>query len=144
MPRPRVPRWVAPALWAAFVLTMSTDLGSGSNTGALLSPVLSWFGFGETAAAFLHGAFRAAGHAFAYGLFAFLVWRAARATLARPAALALALALALATLDETLQGLVARERTADVLDVLLDLGAAAGVLAVLTSYARRREATVRP
>jgi len=123
---------------------MSTDLGSGSNTGALLSPVFGWLGLDEAGAGFVHGALRAAGHVFAYGLFALLAWWAARPSVRRPASLALVLALGLATLDETLQALVARERTGDVLDVLLDVGAAACALAVATAHLRRRCPTGDP
>lgn len=126
--RGRLPRWILPALWAAFILSMATDLGSGENTGAMLDPLFAWLGVGPAVAAFFHGAFRAVGHMGAYATFALLVWWAARPAHPRPATLALVLALALAILDEGVQGLWVPTRTGDIADVLLDGGAAACVL----------------
>lgn len=134
--RRRFPRWIVPALWAAFILSMATNLGSGENTGAVLDPVFAWLGVGPDTAAFFHGAFRALGHVAAYATFALLVLWAARATHPRPATLALLLALALAAVDETVQGLWVPTRTGDVVDVLLDGGAAACALWWATRYRR--------
>lgn len=139
--RGRPPRWILPALWAAFILSMATDLGSGENTSAVLGPLFAWLGLGPSAVAFLHGAFRAAGHASAYALFALLVLWAARPSRRRPARLALLLALALAIVDETLQGLVVETRSGDVADVLLDGGAAACALWWVSRRASSRAAT---
>ena len=124
----RLPRWILPALWAAFILSMATDLGSGENTGALLDPLFAWLGFGHTASAFVHGAFRAAGHVVAYATFALLAYWAIPSNRPRRATWALLFSLALAIVDETLQGLVVPARTGDVVDVLLDGGAAACAL----------------
>lgn len=134
----RLPRWVLPALWAAFILSMATDLGSGENTGALLDPLFAWLGFGPAAAAFVHGAFRAVGHVVAYATFALLTYWAIPADRSRRATRALLLSLALAVVDETLQGLVVPARTGDVADVLLDGGAAACALWLATRWAAAR------
>ena len=135
--RRRFPRWIVPALWAAFILSMATDLGSGENTGAVLGPVFAWLRVGPEGAAFFHGAFRALGHVAAYAAFALLVLWAARATHPRPVTLSLLLALALATVDETVQGLWVPTRAGDVVDVLLDGGAAACALWWATRCQRR-------
>jgi len=137
----RPPRWIFPAVWAAFILSMATDLGSGENTGALLDPFFAWFGIGPSGAAFVHGAFRALGHVSAYAAFALLVHWAARPQHPRPVALALLLAVGLAIVDETLQGLVVPTRTGDVADVLLDGGAAALALLWASRRAQTRAAT---
>ena len=126
--RGRPPRWILPALWAAFILSMATDLGSGENTGAMLDPIFAWLGLGPSGAAFFHGAFRAVGHAGAYATFALLVGWAAQPAVSRPVTLALVLSVVLAIVDEGVQGLWVPTRTGDVADVLLDGGAAACAL----------------
>ena len=142
--RIRLPRWIPPAAWAAFILSMATDLGSGENTGAVLDPILDWLGLGASAAAFLHGAFRALGHVTAYAVFALLVLHAVPSTHPRRLALALFLALLLAIVDEGLQALVVPSRTGDAADVLLDGGAAAMVLLWASRRAARATGSAAP
>jgi hypothetical protein len=118
--------------WVAATLALATSWGAAARTGGLVAPWLEGWGLSPHAAALAHVLLRKVGHVLAYAGFALL----ARAALAPPgrARRALLLALALASADEALQALSAG-RGGSVLDVLLDVGAAALALALAESRA---------
>jgi VanZ family protein len=131
-----LPRAVVLA-WIAVTLGLATSLGSASNTGGLLAPLLASVGLTGEGATLVHVLLRKAGHVLAYAGFALL----ARASLRGPgrARRALLLALALALADEAVQSVSAR-RGGSPLDVLLDVGAAALALAWVERRAALRAA----
>jgi VanZ family protein len=131
--------WVGPAACGGLILGLAlTPAGSAETSGDLVSRLAGWLALGERAEEVVHALLRTMGHVVAYGAFAVLVERAARATgWRRPVAFAVGVALALATLDESVQAFVPH-RSGEVADVLLDLGGASTALAWL---AHRRRAT---
>jgi|UniRef100_A0A7C5EKV3 VanZ family protein len=128
--------WVPPVLMSLAILAVSGDLGASPNTLGILVWLFSDFlAFSSEALDLLHGILRKAGHFMAYGICAFLWFRAFAfyhpRRLAANAALALGVSLLLALLDEGHQFWVS-SRSGSLGDVALDMAGAAFLVLLAT------------
>lgn len=129
----RLPYWLPPVLWMAFILSMSSNSFSGTETGRLIMPGLHWLlpWLSETQIALIHLGTRKLAHLADYAVLA-LLWQRAlvqgRGLPPRAAAvLAFLIAAAWGGVDESFQ-LLMPARTSSVTDAAIDsLGAAAGL-----------------
>src|SRR5688572_29715461 len=122
-------------LWVVATLALATRLGSSERTKTLVVPAFERAGLDTLAAERAHKLLRKGGHVLAYAAFGLLAWWALEGVRGR-AAKAVLVAGALAVVDETLQA-VTPERGASVLDVVLDVGAAAVAVAWWSARSRR-------
>lgn len=138
-------RWLPPALWMGLIFWLSSDPDSGANSSRLLGPLIRLLAPGLPAEQVELVVFvcRKAAHFVAFGVLAWLLWRA----LERPgdagrwrwsrAGWALALAVLYAVSDEWHQSWVPPRR-ASAWDVALDAAGAAAALAATWGWGRRR------
>ena len=130
-------RWLAVFVWMAVIFVMSTDVGSGAHSSALLEPIVLWVNPNTSPEQFefVHFLFRKAGHVTEYAVLGILILRAVRSS-PRPSGafsisasilVTLLIASAFASTDEFHQVFVAG-RGPSLIDVLIDTcGAALGV-----------------
>jgi VanZ family protein len=122
--------WLPPVVWAAVILSASTDAFSMSNTGGWLEEITAWFGhpLGGSTGDLVNYVIRKIAHVTEYGILSALLFRALRGEQTRWsirwAAGAVALAVLVASLDEFHQTFVA-SRTGTWHDVVLDAAGAA-------------------
>lgn len=138
-------RWVWAALWMGLIFYASSDANSGENSSRLLGPVIRFFAPELPAAEVAQIVFvcRKLAHFVAFGMLAWLLWRA----LERPddagrwrwsrAGWALAITAAYAVSDEWHQSWVP-PRQPSAWDVALDTAGAAVVLAATWGWGRWR------
>jgi VanZ family protein len=126
--------WLAPALWMAVIIGLSSDVGSADHTGNWLLPLFRIVAPWATPAQLdaLHGLARKGGHITEYAVLAALWYRAfARGRHATPrtaAAIAFTISVGWAVIDELRQSLVPT-RTASATDVATDsIGALLAIL----------------
>ncbi len=143
--------WLAVALWAALILTLSGEGFSAASTSRFVGPLVRWL-FPDISPQTLesvHLAIRKGAHATEYGLLALLALRAERLGTARIPNAAMARVLTLCTVvagvDELRQARL-ELRTGSAGDVGLDLAGAVAALALALgirhwSAARRRAST---
>lgn len=137
--------WLPALTWAAILLAASGERFSSSETGGIISSLLSLIGGSVNAVTFtvINFVIRKAGHVLAYGLLGVLFLRAIRGPLTGwtiPwSATALVLTLAVASIDEWHQS-TTLTRTGSASDVALDLAGAAIALA-LFRWRSARQAT---
>jgi VanZ family protein len=140
MPKQIIPRWILawlPAvIWAGLIFSASSDTFSAAHTGSVLEPILKWLMPSITASQFnaIHFVIRKSAHFTEYFIFALLLYRGARASLAgwrwSAALTAFLVAAIYSALDEFHQSFVA-SRTASPYDSLLDsVGALFALLAL--------------
>jgi len=132
--------WMPVVAWMSLMFTMSTDLGSTTNSSRLLEPLVRWFvpQMSPEMFASIHYLARKAAHLTEYAILAVLVRRALRAGAAirspqqswRPDLLAWVWAAVFAMSDEFHQSFVA-SRGASVRDVFIDAAGAAIGLAII-------------
>ena len=125
----RLRDWLPPLLWAALILSASSDLFSASHTSLLIEPLLRWLFPGWNEAQILHAHFlvRKLAHVTEYGILGLLTFRPlalhASATSAkspwRTALAAVALCAVVAAVDEVHQHFVP-SRSGSPRDVMLD------------------------
>lgn len=124
-------RWLPAILWAAIIVSASTDSLSAKQSGEWLDRI-----FGTTVPWVVNVAIRKLGHITEYGILGALAWMADRRF-----TIALAAAVLVAAIDETKQSFTLL-RTGTPWDVLLDAcGATIGIL-LIRRYARSREAVL--
>ena len=120
--------WLPVIVWAAVILSASTDAFSSDESRGWLAPVL-----GTGLASALNIVFRKAGHVIGYAILGILTRRADRRL-----AVAIGIAVLVATADETRQSMTLL-RTGSPWDVMLDgLSAWLGIL-VMTRMGMWRE-----
>ena len=127
----RITYWLPALLWAAVILSASTDAFSSANTGGLLERIAAWIVGHPLAPATLDAlnfAVRKSGHLTAYGILGALAFRAVRGARpswnARWAIAAVLFAAGVASVDEIHQTFTVL-RTGTWHDVLLDTAGAA-------------------
>ena len=122
--------WLPPVVWAAVILSASTDAFSMSNTGSWLEWITAMLGHPLKASTgeLVNYVIRKIAHITEYGVLSALLFRALRGEQSRWsirwAAGAVALAVLVASLDEFHQTLIA-SRTGTWHDVVLDAAGAA-------------------
>jgi len=139
--------WGPAVLWAAAIWFFSTSAFSAEATSSVLLAVLRWLlpsASPETLQA-LHGLIRKAAHFLEFLILSMLLLRAVRADRSgwrlRWAVTAAGIAAGYAAVDEFHQSFVA-ERTASLLDVLVDVaGAAAGQMLLWLHFRPRERCT---
>ena len=126
----RVRYWLPAIVWAAVILTASSDLFSSTHTGSILEQIITAIlGHPLPAHQFemLHAAIRKAAHLTEYGILGALLFRALRAGRAgwsvRWASAAVLLAACLASVDEWHQTFIP-SRTGSPVDVAIDTAGA--------------------
>ena len=126
-------RYLLPLVWMGFILTLSTDIGSMSNTSRFLVPLIRWIvpDLSPNALSTLLIVIRKLAHLFEYGVLAILWYavfiRGGEKVARHPALMAILISIAYAGLDEMLQGIV-HSRTGSIADVGIDaLGATVAV-----------------
>lgn len=125
--------WLPVILWAAIILSASSDSFSSTQSQGWLSRLL-----GREVPYELNIAFRKLGHILAYAILGALAWRANRRV-----TVAIAIALLVAMTDEWHQSLIA-SRTGTPWDVVLDgVGAWLGIIGA-TRVAKRHNKTNPP
>jgi hypothetical protein len=125
-------RWLPVVLWAAVIVSASTDSLSAHQSGQWLDTI-----FGTTVPWAFNVAIRKLGHITEYAILGALAWRADRRFV-----VALAVAVLVASIDETKQTFTAT-RTGTPWDVLLDAcGATLGIL-LLRRFTRTRAVVSR-
>lgn len=127
------------ALWAAFVLYASTNIGSGNNTARFLKPILAWIHPDLAAASLTEINFftRKTAHVVQFVFYALLLWRGL--SLPPPLAVRKRVLVAWVLVSSALLGILSETiqifsplRTAMFSDVLLDVaGAVLGTVLVL-------------
>ena len=122
--------WLPPVLWSAVILSASTDLFSGANTGSVLEHVVVWFlghSIPPSTLDTLNFVVRKSAHLTEYGILSALTFRALRGQQGswspRWAIGAIVLAACLASIDEIHQTFVP-SRTGTWHDVVLDAAGA--------------------
>ncbi|HXA16487.1 MAG TPA: VanZ family protein [Thermoanaerobaculia bacterium] len=122
--------WLPPILWSAVVMSASTDLFSGANTGSVLGHVVVWLlGHSVLPSTLdtMNFVIRKSAHLTEYGIFSALTFRALRGQQEswkpRWAGGAILLAACLASIDEIHQTFVP-SRTGTWHDVVLDAAGA--------------------
>ena len=123
--------WLPMLAWMSLIFSLSTDVGSATNTSRFIEPILRWLipNISSGAVEKAHFLFRKAGHLSEYGVLGLLLWRALRQTRLgtsgkipwKTAAAALVLSAAYAATDEFHQSFVPT-RTPSVRDVMIDTG----------------------
>jgi len=123
--------WLPPILWAAVILTASTDLFSGANTGSVLDRILRWLAghrFPPSTLDTMNFVVRKCAHLTEYGILGALTFRALRGEREswswRWAIGAIVIAVCIASIDEIHQTFVP-SRTGTWHDVVLDMAGAA-------------------
>ena len=123
--------WLPPILWAAVIMSASTDTFSGANTGSVLERVVVWLAGHPVSPATLdtlNFVIRKCAHLTEYGILGALAFRALRGDRSgwslRWAVGAVVLAACLASIDEIHQTFVP-SRTGTWHDVVLDAAGAA-------------------
>lgn len=145
--------WWPVGAWIALILLASGDISSAEVSGTLLSAVLGKLFGGVDSDTFrlMHFGLRKAGHIVEYAVLSallFRAWRGAAADSTAPgwrrrwAARALGICLVIAASDELRQWFTA-SRGASILDVLLDMTAAAAVQLLIWWVVRRRQEGLR-
>jgi VanZ family protein len=130
MPRP-ITYWLPPLLWAAVILSASTDAFSGANTGSVLERIVVWITGHPVLPATLdtlNFVIRKCAHLTEYGILGALTFRALRGQQKswslRWAIGAVLFAACIASIDEIHQTFVP-SRTGTWHDVVLDVAGAA-------------------
>jgi VanZ family protein len=130
MPRP-ITYWLPPLLWAAVILSASTDAFSGANTGSVLERIVVWITGHPVLPATLdtlNFVIRKCAHLTEYGILGALTFRALRGQekswSLRWAIGAVLFAACIASIDEIHQTFVP-SRTGTWHDVVLDVAGAA-------------------
>jgi len=149
--RARVVRaWLAVAVWASVVWMLGGDTFSAAFTAKILRPIIEFFlpDFSRADMFLLLTAIRKASHVTVYGLLALLIlralWIGSVQSLLVSVGLTTFLVAAMALADETRQASSA-VRTGSSWDVLLDVGGAAAVAALLIGLrANRRRPLFAP
>lgn len=117
--------WLPALLWAALILILSSDIGSSSNTGALMRQLLRFLP--EDQYVVTHAVVRKLAHLVGYGILGALNVRALRGGRTgwrlRWALTAVAMAAGIAIVDEYHQTLLS-SRTGSGWDVLIDVAGA--------------------
>jgi VanZ family protein len=139
--------WLPPIAWAAIIFGFSGGPFSGQKTGGIVEPLLRFFfpWLSDTAIYVIHISIRKLGHLSEYFILGLLVMRSllqqSRAKLSRRhAVLAIALTSVYAISDELHQAWVP-DRSASILDVLIDaIGAIGGIFWL---YLRNRDTSPR-
>lgn len=134
--------WLPAVLWAAVVLSASSDLFSGANTGSVLEAIVTAL-FGQVSPerlAIAHFLVRKLAHLTEYGILAWLFYRALRQMHTfwnlRWATLAIAGVLVVAIADEVHQHFVP-SRVGSPVDVLIDVAGGAVALLIVRRISLR-------
>lgn len=122
-------KWLPALLWAAIILSASTDTFSSDATAGWLATLA-----GEHRPETMNDILRKGGHVAGYAVLGLLCWFAARRFLR-----SLAFAAIVAVLDETRQSF-SQLREGSPWDVLLDISSAALALLLLILWRQRRRA----
>jgi VanZ family protein len=122
-------KWLPPLLWAAIILSASTDTFSSDATGGWLTAVA-----GERVPEAVNNIVRKGGHVAGYAVLSMLAWFASRRFLP-----SIVFAALVAVLDETRQGF-SRLREGSPWDVLLDTSSAALTLLLFIQWRQRKHA----
>lgn len=138
----RIWRYGPVVVWAFLIFIFSSGLFSGSNTSAIVRPLVQWVfpGISDPALVLVHGLIRKASHFVEYAILALLAARAFRSS-SRDFlrnhwfAVSLTVVALYALSDEFHQSFVS-SRTASIYDCLIDT--AGGLLALVLTHVRSR------